>query len=77
MNERMHHVKTSCFIHFSCMLQQHNTNFISLSAGLVYSMMAGKAVGGGQDAKLAGEEQQQPEVLVALPSDKGEWRDAR
>jgi hypothetical protein len=37
----------------------------------------GKEVGGRQDAKLAGEEQQQLEDLVVLGSDKDEWRDAR
>jgi hypothetical protein len=39
--------------------------------------MAGKAVGGGQDAKLAGEEQQQLENSVAVGSDKDEWRDMK
>jgi hypothetical protein len=72
----MHHVKTSCFIHFSCLLQQHNTDFIDLSTGLVYAVTAGKEVGGGQDAKLVGEEQLLLEDKVALGSDKGKRRDA-
>jgi hypothetical protein len=44
---------------------------------MVYAVMAGKAVVGVQDARLAREEQKQPEDSVALGSDKGEWRDAR
>jgi hypothetical protein len=56
--------------------QQHNTDFIDLSRALVYAVSAGKEVGGGQDAKLAGEEQKQLEDKVALGSDKGEWGDA-
>jgi hypothetical protein len=45
---------TSRSIHFSCLLQQHNIDYIDLSIGLVYAVTAGKDVGGGQDAKLAG-----------------------
>jgi hypothetical protein len=41
-------------IHFSWLLQQHNSDYIHLSIGLVYVVTAGKDVGGGQDAKLAG-----------------------
>jgi hypothetical protein len=56
------------------LIQQHNTDFIDLSRdGLCCD---GKEVDGGQDAKLAGEEQQQLDRSAALGSDKGEWRDA-
>jgi hypothetical protein len=40
--------------HFSCLLQQHNTDFIDVSTGLVYAMTTGKEVGGGQDATFDG-----------------------
>jgi hypothetical protein len=39
-------VKTSCFIHFSCLLQQHNIEFIDLLTMLLYVVTAGKEVVG-------------------------------
>jgi hypothetical protein len=40
--------------HFSCLLQQHNTDFFDLSIGLIYAVTAGKEGGAGQDATFHG-----------------------